>query len=89
MSANEHLWCIIRSEGIVTNSWWVCFGLVGDGYGLDGETTYGESDGAGMGGEILLDRTGNPELVGGSDHPESHRRITADPAVNLVVLVLC
>lgn len=50
--------------------------------------TYRESDGAGVGGEILLDRTGDAELVAGSDHPESHRRIAADPAVNLVVLVL-
>lgn len=41
-----------------------------------------------MGSEVLLDRPGGVRLVAGCDHPESHRRMAADPSVHLVLLVL-
>lgn len=39
VGANEHLWVRNWSEGIFTNSWWVCFVLGGNGNGLEGGLT--------------------------------------------------
>lgn len=41
-----------------------------------------------MGGEVLLEGAAGSELIAGSDQPESHRRIAADPTVHLAVLVV-